>query len=285
LAKFSLIGDGVLCPRKDTSTYKGMQYIINQIRNLIEVFPNIIKNGVNFQKISVSKHWALSKGHVGDVQNIVKKYYSKLDKFLKDDFNMLNGLLSEIQSKTKKWYQFALHTPLFARMIDVIDINIDDEEEIEFGIEGSDLAFERIFELEGESASMPASKGRKQKQQEDEQKQSRSRQAVASVKVQEKTGKYSIFNDEVVRYLFTHYLLNILLKYVNLSKESVVQMQEVPGLADREFDNIQKMFGEDPDVVGMLKTMTNITTQTRTKITTNSKSRQCKKTTKRCKNT
>ena len=245
LAKFSLIGDGVLCPRKDTSTYKGMQYIINQIRNLIEVFPNIIKNGVNFQKISVSKHWALSKGHVGDVQNIVKKYYSKLDKFLKDDFNMLNGLLSEIQSKTKKWYQFALHTPLFARMIDVIDINIDDEEEIEFGIEGSELAFERIFELEGESASMPASKGRKQKQQEEEQRQARSRQAVASVKVQEKTGKYSIFNDEVVRYLFTHYLLNILLKYVNLSKESVVQMQEVPGLADRDFEMMSVLEARD----------------------------------------
>ena len=187
----------------------------------------------------------MSKGHVGDVQNIVKKYYSKLDKFLKDDFNMLNGLLSEIQSKTKKWYQFALHTPLFARMIDVIDINIDDEEEIEFGIEGSELAFERIFELEGESASMPASKGRKQKQQEEEQRQARSRQAVASVKVQEKTGKYSIFNDEVVRYLFTHYLLNILLKYVNLSKESVVQMQEVPGLADRDFEMMSVLEARD----------------------------------------
>jgi hypothetical protein len=244
LAKFRLIGDGVLCPRKDTSTYKGIQYIINQIRNLIEVFPNIITNGVNFQKISVSKHWALSKGHVGDIQNIVKRYYSKLDKFLKDDFDMLNGLLSEIQSKTKMWYQFALHTPLFARMIDVIDI-VDDDEEIELGIEGSDLVFERIFELEGESASTQQSRGRKQKQQEEEQRQARSRPAVASVKIQEKTGKYSIFNDEVVRYLFTHYLLNVLLKYVNLAKEPVVQMQEVPGLGERDFEMMSVLEARD----------------------------------------
>jgi hypothetical protein len=244
LAKFRLIGDGVLCPRKDTSTYKGMQYIIHQIRNLIEVFPNIIKNGVNFQKISVSKHWGLSKEHAGDVQNIVKKYYSKLDKFLKDDFDILNGLLSEIQNKTKKWYQFALHTPLFARIIDVIDI-IDDDEDIELGFEDSDLLFQRVFELEGESASIPTSKGRKQRQQEEELRQARSRHANASVRVEEKTGKYSIFNDEVVRYLFTHYLLNVLLKYVKLANEPVVQMEEVPGLAENEFESMSVLEARD----------------------------------------
>jgi hypothetical protein len=211
LSKFKLIGDGVLCPRKDTSTYKGMQYIINQIRNLIEVFPSIIINGVNFQKVSVSKHWGLSKDHVSDVQNIVRKYYSKLDKFLNDQYSNLGDLLSQIKTTTKMWYQFALHTPLFARMIDVIDV-IADDEEVELGFEESELVFESVFDIEGESMSSLASKGRgdrKQRQHEEELRQARSKPGVAQVKVQEKTGKYSIFNDEVVRYLFTHYFLNV----------------------------------------------------------------------------
>lgn len=244
LAKFRLIGDGVLCPRKDTSTYKGMQYILNEMRNLIEVFPNIITNGVNFQKISVSKHWALSQAHATDVQNIVKKYYSKLDKFLKDDFDVLNGLLSQIRNTTKKWYQFALHTPLFARMIDIVDI-VDEDEDIELGFEDSELVFERMFELEGESDSMPTSKGRKQRQQDAELRQARSRPAAAVVRVEERRGKYSIFNDEIARYLFTHYLLNVLLKYVNLAKEPVVQMEEMPGLAEREFELMSVLESRD----------------------------------------
>jgi hypothetical protein len=244
LAKFKLIGDGVLCPRKDTSTYKGMQYILNEMRNLIEVFPNIITNGVNFQKISVSKHWALSQAHATDVQNIVKKYYSKLDKFLRDDFDVLNGLLSQIRNTTKKWYQFALHTPLFARMIDIVDI-VDEDEDIELGFEDSELVFERMFELEGESDSMPASKGRKQRQQDAELRQARSRPAAAVVRVEERRGKYSIFNDEIARYLFTHYLLNVLLKYVNLAKEPVVQMEEMPGLAEREFELMSVLESRD----------------------------------------
>ena len=49
-------------------------------------------------------------------------------------------------------------------------------------------------------------------------------------------------------------------RYATLSDD--FSLNTINELADREFDNIQKMFGEDPDVVGMLKTMTNITTLT-----------------------
>jgi hypothetical protein len=40
-------------------------------------------------------------------------------------------------------------------------------------------------------------------------------------------GQYSIFNDDLVRRLFTHYFLNVVLKYVKLAKTVVVVMEEV----------------------------------------------------------
>ena len=49
-------------------------------------------------------------------------------------------------------------------------------------------------------------------------------------------------------------------RYATLSED--FSLNTINELADREFDNIQKMFNEDPDIVGLLKTMTNITTLT-----------------------
>jgi hypothetical protein len=118
ITNFKLIGDSVLCPKRDTSTYKGMQFVVNEMRNLIHVFPNIILNSVNNQKVSVHKHWGLSRQHVLDIQTIVKKYYAEIDKYMKDKENsVLANVVNGVMKETNEWFQFALNTPLFARVI------------------------------------------------------------------------------------------------------------------------------------------------------------------------
>ena len=158
ITNFKLIGDTVLCPKRDTTTYKGMQFVVSEMRNLISVFPNIILNGVNNQKVSVHKHWGLSRQHVMDIQTIVKKYYTEIDKYVRDkDNSALTNVVAGVMKETNEWFQFALNTPLFARVLrmgeapraldvqvegDVMEMEVEefDEEMAEEGEQGDLLS-------------------------------------------------------------------------------------------------------------------------------------------------
>ena len=241
IANFRLIGDSVLCPKRDTTTYKGMQFVVNEMRNLIYVFPNIIMNSVNNQKISIPKHWGLSRQHILDIQKVVKKYYVDIDKFVKDkDNSILTDVFSSVMKDTNEWFQFALNTPLFARVLSSTtmsaSIDIKQDETMEMEVD----EFEEEMLVEGEQGDLmssifgkPAvslsSKKDKQSRREDvgdEARGSSARRYRKQGEAATSEGKYSIFNDELVRRLFTHYFLNIILKYVNLSKTVVVVTSE-----------------------------------------------------------
>ena len=248
ITNFKLIGDSVLCPKRDTTTYKGMQFVINEMRNLICVFPNIIMNGVNNQKISLPKHWGLSKQHVKDIQLIVSKYYSTLEKFVKDkDNSILTNMVKGIVKETKEWSQLALNTPLFARVsfaglpISMIpsgeaDIEIEEFEE-EMMIEGEQQGL--FAGLLGKQSSRKGKQMSAQEREASEARQSRGKEEV------EKGGHYSIFNENLVRHLFTHYFLNVILKYVKLSKTAVVVTEEVRLPADQELDLVSVLQAQE----------------------------------------
>ena len=52
---------------------------------LAKVYPNIIKNKESFKNKKIPKHWKLSKDfHIGDIQDIIFKEYSKLEQFYGD---------------------------------------------------------------------------------------------------------------------------------------------------------------------------------------------------------
>jgi hypothetical protein len=232
ITNFKLIGDTILCPKRDTTTYKGMQFVVNEMRNLISVFPNIIMNSVNNQKISIPKHWGLSKQHISDIQKIVKKYYVEIDKFVKDkDNSILANVVRGVMIETNEWFQFALNTPLFARVLksgamsaapaegEAVAMEIEEFEE-EMVQEGEPQDLLSGFLGKGSAAS---SKKSKQYRREDGEGSARQYRKEPE---EELTGKYSIFNDDLVRRLFTHYFLNVVLKYVKLAKTVVVVTEE-----------------------------------------------------------
>jgi ribosome recycling factor len=250
ITNFKLIGDSVLCPKRDTSTYKGMQFVVNEMRNLINVFPNIILNSVNNQKVSVHKHWGLSRQHVLDIQTIVKKYYAEIDKYMKDKENsVLENVVTGVMKETNEWFQFALNTPLFARVVkrdvskvqgqeqgqgqgqgDAMEMDVEEFEEEEIAEEGD--AGGLLSGLFGKAASSRGKSSKREESKREEREEGpaeargSARQYRKRASEEDSGGMYSLFNDDLVRRLFTHYFLNVVLKYVKLAKTVVVVQQE-----------------------------------------------------------
>lgn len=247
VTNFRLIGDGILSPKRDTTAYKGMQFVINEMRNLISVFPNIITNTVNNQKISIPKHWGLSRQHIKDIQTIVKNYYNNLEKFIKDkDGSILTNVVKGVMKETKEWFLFALNTPLFARVSlagiprsmevgEGEEVEIEELEEEEMMEEGQQEGL--LMGFFGQQQQPQGKKGKRQSAQEremmEEQMKSRGRSRASdrgrgkSAAVEpEVKGYYSIFNESMVRRLFTYYFLNVVMKYVGLSKSVDVRVAE-----------------------------------------------------------
>jgi ribosome recycling factor len=246
ITNFKLIGDSVLCPKRDTSTYKGMQFVVNEMRNLIHVFPNIILNSVNNQKVSVHKHWGLSRQHIMDIQTIVKKYYAEIDKYMKDKENsVLESVVTGVMKETNEWFQFALNTPLFARVVkrdvskvqgqgqgqdDAMEMDVEEFEEEEMAEEGD--AGGLLSGLFGKAASSRGRPSRREESTREEREEGpaetrgSARQYRKRASEEDSGGMYSLFNDDLVRRLFTHYFLNVVLKYVKLAKTVVVVEQE-----------------------------------------------------------
>lgn len=272
ITNFKLIGDSILCPKRDTTTYKGMQFVINEMRNLIAVFPNIIMNSVSNQKVSISKHWGLSRQHITDIQSIVKKYYIDLEKFVKDkDNSILTNVVKGIMKETNEWFQFALNTPLFARVSPMrlssssssmvpgegVDIELEEEED-ELVMEGEQQ--DLLSGLLGLSASKKVKQmsafEREQKEEESKRRgegrsEGRSEGRAASKPSSRRReepmseGYYSIFNDDLVRRLFTHYFLNVILKYVKLAKTVVVVTEESQLPPEDESELVSVLEAED----------------------------------------
>ena len=256
ITNFKLIGDTVLCPKRDTTTYKGMQFVVSEMRNLISVFPNIILNGVNNQKVSVHKHWGLSRQHVMDIQTIVKKYYTEIDKYVRDkDNSALTDVVAGVMKETNEWFQFALNTPLFARVLRMgeapraLDVQVEGDV-IEMEVE----EFEEEMLEEGEQGDLlsglfsRASSGRSGKSRRDDgppEARGSARQYRKRPSEEDVGGMYSLFNDDLVRRLFTHYFLNVLMKYVKLARTVVVVQQESQLPEEEESELVSVMESED----------------------------------------
>jgi hypothetical protein len=218
-----------------------MQFVVNEMRNLISVFPNIIMNCVGNQKISIPKHWGLSKQHITDIRTIVKKYYVEIDKFIKDkDNSVLTDVVSGIMKQTNEWFQFALNTPLFARVLksgayaakpigsDAMEMEVEEFEE-EMAMEGEEQGLGLLSGIFGTASAASSSKRDKQSRREEAPghvEGSARRYRNRDEQEAEVGGTYSIFNDNLVRRLFTHYFLNVVLKYVKLAKTVVVVTEE-----------------------------------------------------------
>jgi hypothetical protein len=244
-----------------------MQFVLNQMRNLVDVYPNLILNNIDYKKISVPKHWGLSQFHVRDIQNIIRGYYSRLDKFLKDKDSILKDIMKNIKTSSQDWLRFATYTPLYARVIDIVDFGVEGED-VEFDLVESDIARGGPGRARGsargqgglmmqgilESSRAEASSRRKQKGQE-----VTGVEFAAPIEVSGEIvvrGQYSIFNDELIRYMFAHYLLNVIMKYIKLAKSPQIVVEESAVSEGLEQDLMSVLEAQDEhNGVGLLSEM------------------------------
>jgi hypothetical protein len=85
--------------RKNDCLNKMVQFIKTYVYNFASVFPNIILNTVDYDKIDIPKYLGLSLTHSNDIKNIIKKYYENLRPFYKNSH--VSSVLYNIQNKTK----------------------------------------------------------------------------------------------------------------------------------------------------------------------------------------
>ena len=85
--------------RKNDCLNKMVQFIKTYIQNFACVFPNIILNTVDYEKIIIPKYLGLSLTHTNDIKNIIRNYYEKFRPYYKN--SQVSSVLYNIQKKTK----------------------------------------------------------------------------------------------------------------------------------------------------------------------------------------
>jgi hypothetical protein len=95
--------------RKNDCMNKMVQFIKTYIQNFASVFPNIILNTVDYEKIDIPKYLGLSITHAYDIKNIIKTYYEKLRPYYKNSH--VSSVLYNVQNKTKNLLMLINETP------------------------------------------------------------------------------------------------------------------------------------------------------------------------------
>jgi len=96
--------------------FKMMLFINNSLRNIVDVFPNIIINKLNFSDVDIPKHWKLSKRHISDLKKLIGKYYTSLVPLY--DQPLLDPILTNIQNFVKHIQLLAEYTPYYPEILD-----------------------------------------------------------------------------------------------------------------------------------------------------------------------
>ena len=92
----------------------------NICHNIVNVFPFIVKNGLNFSDIKIPKHWDLSMKHTKDIKDIVGNYYKNLKQFSGNE-SFIN-IIKTIPEKCKIFKEFINVTPYFAKYDDITSV-------------------------------------------------------------------------------------------------------------------------------------------------------------------
>ena len=161
---------------EDEAIFKMIEFFENISHNIVNVFPFIVKNNVNFSDIKIPKHWDLSMKHTKDIKDIVANYYKNLKQFSGN--HAFLEIIKNIPSKCKIFKQFINITPYFSQyenpsvfderlikqlfsfyILNIINIHI--ESTIKFEEKqpvATSIGEEELESLEVPSASIEASK-------------------------------------------------------------------------------------------------------------------------------
>jgi hypothetical protein len=104
----------VLMSATDETAAKSIQFMRNTLIRLIDVIPNIIKNGVDFDDTNIPKHWGFSQTHMKDVKGIISSHYTSLKSFYND--HIIKEVLQHAEHHVRDLKILILNTPFMAEV-------------------------------------------------------------------------------------------------------------------------------------------------------------------------
>ena len=111
---FSNTANNYFMKDEDASAYNSINFAKNAIYDFISVFPNIIKNKVNYDSIKIHNHWKLSQSHSNDIKRLITDIYSPLKQFY--DSNIIPYLMKN-QDNLQDFLKMVDLTYLYADII------------------------------------------------------------------------------------------------------------------------------------------------------------------------
>jgi hypothetical protein len=94
------------------SLYNIIQFFKTYIKNIVNIFPNLILKKIDYSDIQIPRHWDLSGKHEIDIQKSIDNYYDKFRQFYDDP--ALYNILTQIQAISKNLIILSDITPAFS---------------------------------------------------------------------------------------------------------------------------------------------------------------------------
>ena len=88
-----------LIEKSDDNLMRFVQFSKNTLRNIGEVFPNMIINQVNYEDVKIHKHWHFTERHVARLREFLEAHYLELRRFYGE--NTLKPILGTIHKKVE----------------------------------------------------------------------------------------------------------------------------------------------------------------------------------------
>ena len=116
-------GEGIIMSKgEETDSYVGGVFH-NNILSIMNIYPQIIENQVDYEDVHIPAHWHLSPNHVGDIQSIITREFSNLRTFYAD--KELMGILLAASEKSQYITRVIDILPLFIKTADAsVETNI-----------------------------------------------------------------------------------------------------------------------------------------------------------------
>jgi len=107
--EFNKIVDTDMMTSRENTSLKVIEFIKNSIYYIVNEYPNIILNQVNYHDIVSPKHWNLSQKHSSDLTNVIRGNYKDLVQYYGN--SDLEPLLGEIANLSKHIINLVENTP------------------------------------------------------------------------------------------------------------------------------------------------------------------------------
>ena len=122
----------VLMSATDETRAKSIQFMKNTLTRLIDVIPNVIHHGIDFDDTNIPKHWGFSPTHMKDIKGIISSHYTSLKTFYND--HVIKEVLRHSEHHVRDLKVMLENTPFMA------EIFFDEEKDAKIAANAAALA-------------------------------------------------------------------------------------------------------------------------------------------------